>query len=714
MTLSKYPQSFDDDKNLYLVHDGLRVRLAEDYNPGDTEITVDPDSVLFRFPPTGIITLTDQCSEIDSRAISFEYTGIDTDNSQFTGLTLLDGFTDVAKPKRFTNVLLNVIDRHHNSLKDAVIQIEHFAGKRGGKALTPLNGTMEERINFLRSKVLVPKAWVVPNQTVGVVPLTVEFRDLSLRAPTKYEYDFGDGNTLVMNFPYVPGQAEGTASTIPDGSVEHTYTTPGNYDVTVKVTNPFGSNEITFTKMINARTLAPDPATIEFNPSATQLLQSGVLRTRVNTPIEIDVTASGEQALDPIVGYDWSLSDDLLHPNINRTEAQYSVGGLYTVKLRTDTTLGAYRITTFPNVIDVIERSNLWISICDPNAPSSAVTKNVYTYEFGLLSETFKVKSYNPLSVSRNPGFLSGVPNEAQQKQEFMRNVGMTPKSLTTSGDQGIALMYWAEGGANAAASQNIRFSEFNGFTDTYTTPTIGTGSTIGRNWNWCSLNAPQSVYFLFGQTSASSDLTNTALTELDLASYTVGSTTLKGSNFENGAEELLTNVGDGSDGEFNVYRTTWKDSTGYILRNEGTGDYFRLKSFYRTEGVLSDPVKSFRKLPDILGAIKLEGQLVALVDGIYFFNNTGEVCVYDTIANLWASGGPGIGSPMFATLQDKTVTNFDNPANTLLAASDGDRTAFLSFDYGTGAFMKFDQTDRTFNRLPNRPVGEQFAMTIY
>src|SRR5581483_2971833 len=116
-----YPNSLDNNDTLYLVHDALRVVLSEDYNPGDTFITVDPDPILLQFPPTGIITLTDQCSDIGLRAISFSYKAVDAKNNLFTGLTLLSGFTDVVKPKRFTDVTLNVTAPHHDNLKDALI-----------------------------------------------------------------------------------------------------------------------------------------------------------------------------------------------------------------------------------------------------------------------------------------------------------------------------------------------------------------------------------------------------------------------------------------------------------------------------------------------------------------------------------------------------------------------------------------------------------------
>lgn len=195
---SNYPTSIDGDDTLFLVHDGLRVKLARDYNVGDTTITIYGDTeIINRFPPTGIITLTEQCSDVDVRAISFYY-GSRTVIS-FDNLELLSGFTDTAKPKDITNVTQNVMAQHHNMLKDAIVNIQNMAGKKGDIANQPLVGTMEERINYLRKIALIPKGWFASNKKIGLIPLTVEFIDLSFRLGTdgttgtiSYIWDFGD------------------------------------------------------------------------------------------------------------------------------------------------------------------------------------------------------------------------------------------------------------------------------------------------------------------------------------------------------------------------------------------------------------------------------------------------------------------------------------------------------------------------------------------
>ena len=102
---TNFPTELDTDENLFLVHDSLRVRLVNDYNPGDVSITVEGDSdTLSIFPPTGIITLTEQCSDIDKRAISFFYgsrtQSADARTGTFDQLEVLPEFEDVVKLKK--------------------------------------------------------------------------------------------------------------------------------------------------------------------------------------------------------------------------------------------------------------------------------------------------------------------------------------------------------------------------------------------------------------------------------------------------------------------------------------------------------------------------------------------------------------------------------------------------------------------------------------
>lgn len=708
-----YPENLDTVSTLYTAHDSLRVKLVEDYVPGMKYVVVDSD--LSSWPTDGIITLTEQQSDIDSRAISFFYTS--RSGNEFLGLQLYPGFTDVAKPKNITHVTQNVIAPHHNNLKDALIAIEDFIGIKGTIDVKPLGGTLEGRINFLRQLVLRPRAWFSANRRVGIVPLLVEFNNLSFRNPTESIWNFGDGgidSCSVISMSTPPSTISTLVVENTSSIISKTYYNPGVYDVQLTVSNDYGEDTITIPNYITARVAAPDPAVIEFAPdNATQSIIDNVLYTRSNSIVNVAIIDTGEQNCDPVLDYNWDMQDDLLHANSQQAKASYSIGGVYDIRLRVGTTLGAYRNTIFKNAINVIERSNMWYMV-SPDT-SNNITKNFYSYEFGLLSESFKLGNRNPVSVTRDYTNVLAGPNGDMAKKEFLRNNGFVRKNSTGSGDKGNSLMYWTQGGSPI----QIKFKEYQGFTDSWATP-VGL-DTYTRGWNWVGLNATSKVYFVLGSDSTlptntpGNSPTNQNRDVLNLNTYTFATpNTFNDSNYINGADELQQNVGLGTYGDFCVYRSCWKDHSGFIVRNDGAGSYYRLKSFYRTEGTLTEEFQYIRKLPDMPGSMKLDGQLVPLNGGIYFFSNSGEFVVWNDVTNVWAVGSPSATSNPFRSLQDQSVPTFDNADNSLVAAGDGDRRAFLSFDYSNKVFIKFNEATLSFTSLGSRPSGEQFLMGIY
>jgi len=745
---TNYPEALDTDENLFVVRDSLRVKLSQDYTPGDKSIKVfDSDGIMNLFPDSGIITLTEQCSDIDKRAISFFYSY--KSNDSFDGLEILPGFKDVPKFRNITNVTQNVMASHHNHIKDAIIAIEEFIGTKGTVDLTPKGPTLVGRINFLKKLILTPRAWFSMSNRVGIVPLCVTFKDESFRlgdGEVIYLWDFGDqdlpSGTSATDLSIIPA-----TSTVPinetnvivqdldGGSIVKCYNNPGKYTVKLTVKNENGEDTVAFQEIINARFKAPQEAVINFVPRTGQSLTPGspsggpyvsvpIIRSSTGTQIDAEVpdgenpntpgvTYAGEylsdlsNPIDPIVEYTWSFGDDLSHDSSFPTAtALYTIGGVYDLKLRVDTSFGSYRITTYENAIEIIEKTNLWQWNINGSMASSS--------EFGLVSETFKVNT-NTLSITRDDNFLNGTPNENQGKQEFRRNVGFTPRGTISSGDHGTSMIYWSSGGSPISA-QEIRMAEYEGFGDLY----ISRPSIPDKPWNWTVLNSPTKSYFLFGQDPNVTPNQNKSLlirTDLDLTTLSYTTESIESSNLKNGATELENNVSsfDGfgvpENGYFSTYRSSWKDNAGYILRNDGVGAFFRIRSFYRTEGTLGEEFIDIVKLNDMAGNAKLEGQLVTLDNGVYFFNNSGTISAFNTSSGVWETGGT---SAAFTSVQDTTISGFNNLENTLLASSDGDRTVYLSYDYSPNAFVKFNAVDLTFSNIGPRPVGEQFLAGVY
>lgn len=776
-TAPNYPESLDNDTNLYTVHDALRCRLIVDYNPGDSSIYASGDILTTsKFPTTGIITLTEQCSEIDERAISLYYSGytlgsITTSGERlitFTGLEVLPEFLETVKPKELTNITLNVIAPHHNNLKDALIAIEEFMGVQGTIDNYPRGETITGRLNFLLKIAFSPKAWFKINGSrLGLAPLSVSFQEQCFRlgpGDLTFIWDFGDGissiSTLIISItdPTISIISVESANIIsifdftneyPSSSyvkktIIKNYDSPGYYSPSLTVSNQYGSDTVIYTDIINARIEAPEEAVIDIIPTSPQFIErtgypSGgpysitpILRAPINTFISVEIpdetligadpprTKAGEwlnpitnAKYDAITEYIWSLGDDLEHSKLNYTKGLYSIGGIYDIKVRVNTQYGAYRITTYEDALDIVENKNMWLWIL--NEPY------VRAHEFGLISETFKSLS-STLLVERDDSFLDESNNELQAKREFNRNVSFSQKTLTESGNRGLAMLYWAQGGSNANANQYIRVIEYEGFGETYYTGS----SSLTRYWNWLCLSSPSTSYFLFGAFPNNTILPNTNPSNQTKGIFDKSDKTYDDSysfllsDYENGADELRNHVtseyqdGVPTNGYFAVYRGCWKDSNGYFVRNDNVDPYFKIKSFYKTDGVVGSEFQKIKKLPDMAGPTKLEGQMVALTNGVFFFNNSGNISAYNTISGSWETGSPSLSALGFRSVQDISILGFDNQAHTLLAASDDDRTAYLSYDYSPNSFIKFNGQDITFTIVTARPIGEQFAMGVY
>lgn len=747
---SIFPEAMDDDNNLFLVHDSLRVRLAEDYNPGDTfvEVEGDPDTML-KFPPTGIITLTEQCSDIDKRALSFYYSS-KTDNS-FLGLEILPEFSslDSQKPKKSTNVTMNVLDLHHNHLKDALISVQEVLGTK----YAPDEGTVTQRIGSLKEVALAPKAWFSADKPFGIVPFNVTFNNESLRmgkGNSKQTWDFGDGSAPLVVETYSLEDYLGSVRQ------EKSYAVPGNYTVRLTVENEYGSDTVEFEQMIVAKTECPEEASIAINHRASQNYTPGDIvggsrpkvRSSTNAFLDIEVpdgedperpgySFSGEllkadgNPVDPILEYTWRLGDDLPHPNSRFAKASYDLGGYYDITLRVDTSFGSYRITTYEKSIDIIENSNLWLFNHPPGSHDGNSGGSIKAYEFGLKSETFKVLGNSEPSLDRSNAFLGENPlgygdtsryyssTLERARREFEQNVEFAKAGSLSSGEKGNSLIFWAKGG-EVLDSKEIGIKKYNAFDDVYE----NLSSIPNRPWNWAAMSSSDRTYFIFGQSSPIVSGSNGALperVEYDIATQLAASpVALSNSDFENGADELLSHPsrydddGLATNGYFASYRTAWKDQTGYILRNSSVNEFFRFGDFYRTKGTLSSPFGSLTKMPDMPGSVKTEGQLLSLSNGIFFFNNSGEVCAWNDTSLVWEVGRSGSTSLSFRSVQDTSAQNFDDRSNTLKASSDGDRVAYLSYDYSSRAFVKFNGTDLTFTLLRQRPEGKQFKMGVY
>ncbi len=100
-----------------------------------------------------------------------------------------------------------------------------------------------------------PVAAFIGNPTSGTAPLSVGFTDQSSANPTSWNWNFGDGATSTAQNP------------------SHTYSTAGNYTVSLTATNAYGSDTLTKTSYISVT----DPADIYATPPYSMGFEGGAV-----------------------------------------------------------------------------------------------------------------------------------------------------------------------------------------------------------------------------------------------------------------------------------------------------------------------------------------------------------------------------------------------------------------------------------------------------
>lgn len=696
---SNYPAALDNDANLYLVRDALTVPLGFDYYPGHTSVLADGD--ISRFPSSGIITLVDQHNSPKERSISLYY-GSRT-NREFKDLELLADSIDCMKPKKITVITLQAMANHREALKDAILAIEQFLGVKHNTETEPKVGSVFGRLNFMKKILFSPKAWFEVDRAMGAAPFTTKFvftgsGNVGPVGTVTYEWKFNDEETSTV-----------------DPFVEKTFLNPGNYTISLTVKNYYGEDTVTFVDMVKIKGQAPEQANVKFLPYQNQIHIDDIIpkiRTPINQPVMVEIpqkyaddnkTFAGElvdprtkKVNDAVSTYTWNLNDDLPHGNAHKTKALYTVGGYYDLVLRTDTDLGAYRITTYENCIDVVEPTNLWIW-------KQENKQRIRSFEFGLVSEVLKT-SNNTYALRATDKF---IPEASERERfEFWRNNGFARRSNAKSGEGGECLLFWASGRTpdDEASAEKIHFATYNGFSDYYKVE-----HSVTRPWNWAALCAEKDIHFVFGSKDEE-QLPTLSLTNKNKASYNINSgfvsnEPMEYGNFKGGGHELLSNAGvftsayDTPYGHYSAYRTAWKGNVGYILKNSSLGEHFAFQNFYKTEGTIGLPFRNIVKLPDMPGDGNKEGSLVPMANGIYLFNNHGSTYCFNDSSSTWE----------LVNSHNKIARK---ELNSLLAASDLESKAYINIE--DTAFFKFNEIDMSYTTFTHGPLNNQWLMSIF
>jgi PKD repeat protein len=124
-----------------------------------------------------------------------------------------------------------------------------------------------------------PRADFTADERRGVKPFTVTFTDLSTGKPTSWAWQFGDGTTSTEQNPV------------------HTYQKEGAYDVSLTVSNSFGTDTVTKTGASPLVTPPTSPPTTSATPAPHQLPAA-----QANTAVPTGTTIPGFGAILAVTG----------------------------------------------------------------------------------------------------------------------------------------------------------------------------------------------------------------------------------------------------------------------------------------------------------------------------------------------------------------------------------------------------------------------------
>ncbi len=141
--------------------------------------------------------------------------------------------------------------------------------------------TMEKAGYITIRSPAAPVANFTGTPATGSAPLSVTFNDTSTNLPTGWLWSFGDGTNATEQNPM------------------HTYSSPGNYTVSLNVTNDDGIGSITKPDYITVTNLPPTTITTQPTTTVTTTIMTTVTTTVTTTPTPTQTTTHAP--LSPVV-----------------------------------------------------------------------------------------------------------------------------------------------------------------------------------------------------------------------------------------------------------------------------------------------------------------------------------------------------------------------------------------------------------------------------
>jgi len=197
--LSLFPFAIDDNTQLYEATNNSVTTLKQSLSYNGKYVIVEDNS---GFPENGLLRIGAETGKPGSAELVYygnKSTGVFKD--------LIRGFSGSRQNlwPAGSSVSNAVFAEHHNSVKDAIINIENDLGTKFLPTPASLNGILKKQ----EARFLSPKAIFRATMVRGAPPMTVRFQNFSTGPIVRSLWDFGDGSTSIEKSPIHVYQNEG-------------------------------------------------------------------------------------------------------------------------------------------------------------------------------------------------------------------------------------------------------------------------------------------------------------------------------------------------------------------------------------------------------------------------------------------------------------------------------------------------------------------------
>lgn len=334
--LSIFPQAIDSPYILYTASNNSSTQLKQTLAYNGQVVVVDDAT---SFPSSGQIRVGSNLGDGVYELIYYDKKVGNTFQNLKRGMAGTKQNYWAAKINYVTNP---VAADYHNTIKDAIINIEKDLGVKDNPDPASLNGILK----YQEQRFLTPKPLFRASFLSGAPPLNVRFQNFSTGDLIRYFWDFGDGITSIEESP------------------NHIYKTEGIYTVSLNVITSTGAQGIvTKTNYINVSADAQTPffyVDSTDNPYSVQTAAAmtvGEIPPYVPVPTQPKNFLFVDQSDGDIIQRIWIFGDNVSTtqsiPDIHDITHTYDVPGDYIVTLLLVYSTGQLTRVELPNPLTV-------------------------------------------------------------------------------------------------------------------------------------------------------------------------------------------------------------------------------------------------------------------------------------------------------------------------------------------------------------------------